>query len=205
MRIIARILSTVLHPLLMPTYGMLLLSHYSWFFIYPGGDRFALILAGLTALFTFAMPVIGIGVLKACGLISSVTLNVREERGLPYVMAIACYCVLGVLLHRMNVPSPIIALIAGSVASLIICIVITRWWKISAHMTGMGGFLGCMVYLAYAYPMLSLPVLSGMILLAGMLASSRIILGRHTFAQTIAGFANGFVCVSAAMVLANLI
>ena len=204
MRLIARILSTVLHPLLMPTYGMALLGHYSLFFYYPGGEKFVWLLTGLTALFTLVLPMAAIGVMKLCGMIEDVALNNRHERPLPYLMAILCYCFLGALFVRMHVPMKITALVAGSVAALLLCIVITRWWKISAHLTGMGGFVGCMTYTAYLFPIMPLTLLCGFFLLAGMLGTSRIVLGRHTFAQTLAGFVNGFLCVWLAMMLAPL-
>jgi membrane-associated phospholipid phosphatase len=79
---------------------------------------------------------------------------------------------------------------------------ITRSWKISIHMVGIGGLLGAVLALTtYHYPMDALILLCSIILIAGGLASARLWLGAHTKGQVYAGFAVGFCSVFLNIVL----
>ena len=79
----------------------------------------------------------------------------------------------------------------------VINIIVNRWWKISAHAAGMGGLVALMFrIIASHYALYNLNVwLSVMIIVAGMVMTSRVYLKRHTLWQVLAGFANGFICV----------
>lgn len=193
MKLIARILSTVLHPLLMPLYGMLLVVFFSYLSFFPWNLKGFLL--GIVALFTLLIPMVSILLLRAMKLIKSVTLFDREDRKLPYLLSISSYILCGILLFRINMPLWLVGFMAGGVLSLIITAIITLRWKISAHLTGIGGLLGCTLILLQSFNMIPLWALMLLILLTGMLGSSRILLGCHTFAQTLAGTVNGFLCV----------
>lgn len=199
MKLIARILSTVLHPLLMPLYGMLLVLFYSYMSFFPW--RFKGITLGIVVLFTLVIPMLSIWLLKFMKLIKSVTLNNRADRKLPYLVSIFSYVACGILFYKMNMPLWLLGFIGGGILSLIIASVITIWWKISAHLTGIGGLTGCALFLTQGFGMLPFGWLIALVLLTGMLGSSRILLGRHTFWQVIAGSVNGFLCIYLAMLL----
>ncbi len=199
MKLIARFFSSVLHPLLMPLYGTFILIHYSYLDVYPASvKRVILYIVGL---FTLVIPLVGIVLLKALKLIEHVSLNRREDRKLPYLITLASYFACGYLLYKLNLPPWVVGFVAGGLLSLIVASVITIWWKISAHMTGMGGFLGAMVFLFHYMNLMPLWLLLTAILLTGLLGTSRIELNRHTFGQVLAGTFNGFVCVYLTMLL----
>lgn len=199
MKLIARFFSSVLHPLLMPLYGTFILIHYSYLDVYPASvKRVILYIVGL---FTLVIPLVGIVLLKALRLIEHVSLNRREDRKLPYLITLASYFACGYLLYKLNLPPWVVGFVAGGLLSLIVASVITIWWKISAHMTGMGGFLGAMVFLFHYMNLMPLWLLLTAILLTGLLGTSRIELNRHTFGQVLAGTFNGFVCVYLTMLL----
>ncbi|MEG1616710.1 MAG: hypothetical protein RR202_06205 [Bacteroidales bacterium] len=199
MKLIARFFSSVLHPLLMPLYGTFILIHYSYLDVYPASvKRVILYIVGL---FTLVIPLVGIVLLKALRLIEHVSLNRREDRKLPYLITLASYFACGYLLYKLNLPPWVVGFVAGGLLSLIVASIITIWWKISAHMTGMGGFLGAMVFLFHYMNLMPLWLLLTAILLTGLLGTSRIELNRHTFGQVLAGTFNGFVCVYLTMLL----
>ncbi|MGL4292660.1 MAG: phosphatase PAP2 family protein [Bacteroidales bacterium] len=193
MKIIARILSTVLHPLLMPLYGMLLVVFFSYMSFFPTSLKGFML--AIVALFTMLVPMLSIALLKFMKVISDVSLNNRADRKIPYLISLGSYLACGILLYRINVPLWLVGFIGGGLASLLIASVITIWWKISAHMTGMAGLTGCALYLSQTFSMMPFWLLPLLILFTGMLGSSRIILNRHTFGQVLAGTANGFLCV----------
>lgn len=183
----------------MPLYGGILIFLYSFLLLYP--IRLKLFVLGVIAVFTMIVPMLGIVLLKTLGLIKTVALNHREDRKLPYLISLLSYFVCGLILIKINLPLWVVGFVAGGLASLLIASVITMKWKISAHLTGMGGLLGCAFYLSQQYAMLPLWMLLLFILLTGALGTSRIYLGRHTFGQVVAGTCNGFLCVYLGMLL----
>lgn len=199
MKVIAKILSSVLHPLLMPTYGMLLVVFYSFMRFFPWNLKGFML--GIVALFTLIIPMGSIFVLYALKLIRSVHLNDRHDRKLPYLISLIAYFFCGVLLFKLNVPLWLLGFLIGGLASLLIASVITIWWKISAHMTGMAGVTACAFYLSQYFDMLPMWLLITTVLCTGMLGSARILLNRHTFGQVLAGALNGFICIYLGMTL----
>ncbi len=93
----------------------------------------------------------------------------------------------------MQMPKWFLMMIAASIAIMLIAILITLIWKISAHMFGIGGIIGGVMSISY-FVERSNPYYLFMILLiiAGMIGTSRLILKRHTLGQVIGGFLLGF-------------
>ena len=89
----------------------------------------------------------------------------------------------------------------GAAITMLVMAVINLWWKISAHMAGIGGVIA-LIYQIHvqglsAFDMLWLLCLA--IIVAGLLGTSRLVLRRHDIWQLLAGVAVGFLCVSTTM------
>lgn len=191
MKSIAHVISTVFQPLLMPTYGVMLLFVYTYFgVIYT--HQFWLILSPIV-LFSFIIPGVLIFMLFRMGVISDLSLTKRHERFYPYLITLLSYTAMMVFYYRMNMPKWFLLMIAASIAIMIIAIIITVWWKISAHMFGIGGLVGGAMSVSY-FVERSNPyyMFMGLFILAGLIGTSRLILKRHTLSQVIAGFLLGF-------------
>ncbi|HCC85056.1 MAG TPA: hypothetical protein DEQ06_00415, partial [Porphyromonadaceae bacterium] len=94
---------------------------------------------------------------------------------------------------RMGMPTWFLMIMAASVAIMVIAILITLTWKISAHMFGVGGLIGGAMAVSYFVEQ-SNPyyMFMGLFIIAGLVGTSRLILRRHTLYQVIAGFLLGF-------------
>lgn len=192
---VASALSIIFSPLLMATYGVALAMVLSFLCFIPTATKLTVILE--TFLATTAIPVIGIFILSRLKVISDPKLNERRDRTLPYLIETACFIGLAVYLNHINAPAWLSLFLIGGAVALVVLTVVNRWWKISGHATGMGGLCALVFYL----------MLSGnsiydlqweflvAVLLAGLVCSSRVILGRHTLGQVTAGFFNGFLWV----------
>ncbi|MBF6596932.1 MAG: hypothetical protein ITF98_09095 [Fermentimonas sp.] len=191
MKSISHVISTVFQPLLMPTYGVMLLFMYTYFGV-AYSNKFWHIVTPIM-LFSFAIPGILIYLLLRIGLISDLSLKVRKERFYPYFITLLSYSAMVVFYYKAQMPTWFITMMAGSIAIMIIAILITLVWKISAHMFGVGGLLGGVMSVCY-YVEHSNPywLFIGLFLLAGSVGTSRLILKRHTLSQVIAGFLLGF-------------
>lgn len=191
MKSISHVISTVFQPLLMPTYGVMLLFMYTYFGV-AYSNRFWHIVTPIM-LFSFVIPGILIYLLLRIGLISDLSLKVRKERFYPYFITLLSYSAMVIFYYKAQMPTWFITMMAGSIAIMIIAILITLVWKISAHMFGVGGLLGGVMSVCY-YVEHSNPywLFIGLFILAGSVGTSRLILKRHTLAQVIAGFLLGF-------------
>ena len=192
---LATLLSTVFHPLLMPTYGIAIALYTSYMRIF--GDRLLGIVIVGVLLTTCILPSLGIYILYKLGHISDFRLHERTERTIPYLINFACYVACYLYLYRFGIPSWIIAFIAGAIVALIISLFINRYWKISAHMVAAGSMVTLVFLMSFYSLMLTpyiLPLQIASVLLAGAIGSSRILLKRHTLGQVGAGFALGILC-----------
>ena len=192
---LATLLSTVFHPLLMPTYGIAIALYTSYMRIF--GDRLLGIVIVGVLLTTCILPSLGIYILYKLGHISDFRLHERTERTIPYLINLACYVACYLYLYRFGIPSWIIAFIAGAIVALIISLFINRYWKISAHMVAAGSMVTLVFLMSFYSLMLTpyiLPLQIASVLLAGAIGSSRILLKRHTLGQVGAGFALGILC-----------
>lgn len=192
---LATLLSTLFHPLLMPTYGIAIALYTSYMRIF--GDRLLGIVIVGVLLTTCILPSLGIYILYKLGHISDFRLHERTERTIPYLINFACYVACYLYLYRFGIPSWIIAFIAGAIVALIISLFINRYWKISAHMVAAGSMVTLVFLMSFYGLMLTpyiLPLQIASVLLAGAIGSSRILLKRHTLGQVGAGFALGILC-----------
>lgn len=192
MKSIAHLISTIFQPLLMPTYGVMLLFVYTYFGV-TYLHQFWLIITPVV-LFSFVIPAILIFMLYKMGIISDLSLKVRRERIYPYMITLLSYSVMIWFYYRMRMPTWFFMIMVSSVAIMIVAIFITLKWKISAHMFGIGGLIGGAMSVSY-FVEHSNPyfMFMGLFIIAGLVGTSRLILKRHTLAQVIAGFLLGLV------------
>ncbi len=191
----ARAFSTILSPLLMPTYGVLLILWTSVLCYLPTGTRMAVlaVILGITCI----LPMVFITVLHNVGFIKDKRLVKQNERLVPYCFGALCY--VGATFYMIHIHSPqwVVMFMIGSTVACVITLLVNQKWKISAHMTGIGGIVA-LIYQIHIQGLGALNtfwLLCVTILLSGILGTSRLILHRHTLWQVLAGFASGFMCV----------
>jgi hypothetical protein len=198
---LARLLSYLLHPLLMPTVSLWLglrLDPHLGYFIAPE-DRWKVLL--MVALMTIAFPLTSALLLLRAGLISSLEMPGRRERIAPYALSLMYYGMTAYLLARTPLHPMAQGLFTGAALALLLTTLITMRWKISAHMVGIGGCLGALVALNQAHALGALLPIGAVIVAAGALGTSRLLTSDHTAGQVYAGAALGFGTVLAAVLL----
>ena len=196
--------SFALQPLLMPTFGIILLvlsplgmyftSIWKWFAV------------GGTFVFTALMPAMPILLMLRSGQIRDLYISKREQRTMPYILSMIAYLFWTIFMWRiLKMPLFLVFMGVGSTLSLVVITLINIRWKISAHLSGIGGLTGAIF--AYAYIMCINPIglMILMILLSGLTAFSRMELKAHTPGQTLAGFTVGFGMVFLPPVIVRLL
>ncbi|OUN79027.1 hypothetical protein B5G09_01425 [Alistipes sp. An54] len=190
-RKIANTLSWVLHPFLLPVYLMAVLLTMTTFAHYSTQMKFYLM--WVVALYAIVIPFLVLGVLHSLGRISSFKVDNRRERWLPLAVGIVCYILCAITFAK--IPSAIFLrkFMVAAACCEAMCLVVSLWWKISLHLTGMGAVVALLVVMNIVGVGNMLIPLMVAILAAGALASARLYLGCHNGAQVLAGFCGGFV------------
>lgn len=189
---LAKTLSYLFHPLLMPTYGFLLIffSHNYISTFTPANLK--LIILAVTFVFTFFLPTLNTLILLKMGRIQSLEMETPKERTVPYISAAMYFFALFYLFHSAEFPSVFCILILGAAVSILLTLLINFKWKISAHAIGVGGIIGATMGISYRLMIDLRLILMLVILLAGFVGFARLKLQAHEPKQVYVGFALGF-------------
>lgn len=193
--VISHILSWGLSPLLMPVYGLLLAFGLSILQLTPMRLRLSIVL--VVAAVNVVLPMLLIFLLKVFGFVTDLGLNNRRERPIPYILMILCYLGSAWFLHAKGAPDWLWLFFVGGATAAFINMVINFKWKISAHAAGIAGLVALILRIqrqGWIEPTLFFWLIL-VIILAGLMGSARVWLGRHTVWQVLAGYAVGFCSV----------
>lgn len=189
---IAKVMSTLFMPLYAPMWVFIGLFLFTYLRLLPWGYKIFII--SIVYVFTVFMPTVGITLFRLFKKWTHLELSHREHRHMPYVVALLSYTACLVIMTRINAAMFFRGVVMAALVSQIICVIINVWWKISTHMVGIGGLVGALnafSILFFYNPVWPFCVL---LLLSGVLGTSRIILRQHSLAQVLTGFGIGYVC-----------
>ncbi|MCX6290666.1 MAG: hypothetical protein NT126_02765 [Bacteroidetes bacterium] len=191
---LAQFFSIVLHPVLMPTYALLLIFRLNTYIAYATSPTSKAALFMVIIFNTLIMPVVISYLLITRGYIRSFEMQKRQERIIPFISNVILLMVAYYMMRQVVLPKIFYFLILGAAASVAIAILVNLKWKISIHMIGIGGITGMLFGMStYLLMDLRIPILVT-ILVAGLLGTARISLGAHHPMQVYAGFFVGFFC-----------
>lgn len=192
--ILSRALSVILHPLFMPTYGM---SMYMAAMRVRTPELPALyIQIGIITTFvlTALIPIILMLILWKRGSISSLHIDNAQERTTPYIYTLICFSFWCYFVGDvLKMPAVWLIVAIGATVALLAVTIINRWWKISAHLTALGGLLGGVMSIALYYSVLPTPLIIGMLIVSLLLMYARLYLNAHTPWQVVCGYLLGIV------------
>lgn len=189
----AKVISVLLHPLLMPTYLflILILEEPFYFMLDSSRLRFVFFIFGLT----FVVPSWFIIILRQIRLISSYTMTTKKERIIPILVIIIIYAVALMLFSfnsDLNYYSNFLKIYFVILTILIECLLITLVYKISIHSFGICGVVGILGYVSYSSGSPSLLFLTLIVsIVAGIVMSARLYLNAHSINEVLLGGAMG--------------
>lgn len=189
-----QIVSDVFGPLSVPTYGMIVAMWLTPLNVLP--ERNKILVTLLIALFTGLLPLLFIAGLIRMGKVSDNSISDRRQRPLPYSVTTVCYIAAALFLGSVRAPLWLQLFFYGAAFATLVALLISFGWKISAHTTALGGFVGLLGWLAIdgLADVNAMMLLSVGVILAGLVGTSRLALGRHTLGQVAAGFILGLIC-----------
>jgi hypothetical protein len=191
---LAKFLSIILHPVLMPSYALFFLLHHSTYFSTTTSMYEKSALYSIVLLNTLFLPVLITYVLIRRGLVHSFEMSRREERVIPYISNAILMVVAYYMMKKLMLPKVFYLMILGASGAVVMAVIINLKWKISIHMIGIGAIVGTFFGLSHFMLVdLRFPILVTLII-AGLLGSARLSLGAHKPMQIYAGFFIGFFC-----------
>jgi len=189
---IARELSLIFNPFIVPTWGFLLLLfspfYFSTFLVFQA----KLFILSIVFVSTFLIPVITMGLIKYFSHYE-INFSNRKDRLLPFLITAVSYYIGYSFLRQMIFFSSFKIFLISAAITILILLLISSKWGISVQTAGIGGLTG--IYLAVCFRLFInafFPVCI-LFLICGMIGTSRLILKRHTPAQVYAGFLLGFI------------
>ena len=193
LRTIALVISVVFQPLLMPSlvFGMVLYAVPESSSI---PDEFKDRIFFLILLSTLLIPMITMIGLRLTGKIKSLHMPELSDRKIPFMITTVYFLMTTWFLFQKSEIDPILwqGMAVISVAVLLLT-AISFFWKMSAHMTGLGGLLSVVFVLGSEFPTFKVlyPLLVALVL-CGLVASSRLLLQAHKPVEVYAGWLMGF-------------
>ena len=203
LRVLAWLISALFHPLFMLSYAYVLLAFFNPYLFgesrferiftleppYPKGAWFISLV-----LFTCIIPLVGVVLMRGLGMVRTLSLETRDERKIPYVLAGLFYMsMVAQNGYNNSMPMEVKIFTLGATIALFVAFFINLFSKISMHTVGVGGFLAMLIIIiGRSYAGASLLFVVG-ILACGLVGTSRLLLGSHKVADIYGGYFVGFI------------
>lgn len=188
----AKVLSVLFTPFYLPILGLLILFIFSYLSLLPLTYKLFLLL--MFYLFTVFLPTALIRFYRRYQGWTLIELGSRERRAIPYVISIFSYLLCYYIMAATHVPHFMGSILIAALVIQVACAIINLFIKISTHTAAIGGVTGAL--LAFSVIFSSNPVwwLCIVLLLAGMVGTSRMILRQHSLRQVVLGYLAGVAC-----------
>lgn len=198
-RKIALALTVAFQPLIIPSLVIALL-----FYVIPESTSVPAANRGSVWLLimetTFLIPMLSVIGMRITSFIPSLRMATKEERVWPFSVTALFYVLTSAFFYFMLNIDPLVVLSLLTITGCVILLtLITFYWRISAHITGLSGLLAIITVLAMKFSAHSLlyPMIAT-VLLCGLVSSARLYLDEHKPTEILGGFVLGFtVCFAA--------
>ena len=183
---LSRAVSAVFHPCLIPIYAVVTVLFTGTVYSYYT----------MRVLYAAFIPMLAYYLFKRLDGLNRVSIDRRRLRMLMLMVGAVCYMLCAVTLLKL--PSLLLfrKLATAAVLCELFCILAVRWWNVSLHLAAIGAVTALFVMLNIVGVMSLFWPMVAAIVVAGLLASSRLCLGRHDGWEVLAGFAGGFLVSS---------
>ncbi len=200
-KIFSGFFSYLFHPVFIPIYvtAFLLYMHPAAFSGFSAGQKRQTIL--IIAFNIVFFPLISVLLLKAVGFIDSLFLRTQKDRIIPYI-ACGIFFFWGYLVFKNQPQYPLLltSYILGIFLASSAALIANIYFKISMHAIGMGGWLGFFLVVVGSNTMLMTWPLCIVILLTGIVCTSRLLSRNHIQKDIYLGLLVGVITQFAASV-----
>jgi len=187
---IATLITVIFHPVLIPTFGFLLLFNSDFYFSMLTWEvkRYVLLIVLFS---TGILPMLSVAIL-AINPKFNINMDKSRDRIMPLLFSSVFYYIGFILLGRMKAYPIFKLFLVASVLVIIVLLVISFRWKISNHMAALGGLTGTIFALSFRSGVNPVYIILLVVLVSGIVGTARMILSKHSIGQLIAGYVLGF-------------
>lgn len=190
---IAKIISVVFHPMLIPSYTILILFNINNYISLLIPFSAKLLILGMVFITTFLFPILFIFIMKRKGIVKTLQMETREERIYPFAVTAIFYFLSYYMLKQLHISDIYYLFLLGATFLIIIALLITFYWKISAHMIGIGGMLGALIGISFRINVDFVFLIALIVLCSGIVGFARLKLNAHKPLQIYSGFLSGVI------------
>lgn len=187
---LAKVISIVFHPVLVPTLGLILLFNSGFYFSMLSWEvkRFVLLVVFLC---TCILPLLLVAIM-ALNSTFDISMPRSRDRILPLLSSSVFYYLGFILLSRLRTFHELRLFLLASILVIVVVLIVSFRWKISNHMAAIGGLAGCVFALSFRAGLNPVYSILLVVLCSGLIGTARLLLNKHNIWQLIAGYGLGF-------------
>jgi hypothetical protein len=200
LRGIANFISYVFHPVFTPVYvtWFLLFVHPYLFAGYSGMEKTTTLIMAMVS-FTF-FPLVTVLLLKGLKFIDSIYLRTQKDRVIPFVACMIWYFWIAYVWYNYgktrggkDMPVEAIQFAAATFMSTVLGLMVNIKMKVSLHAISAGVVVAFFLFMAFTQPLHFGVWISIVLLVAGLICTSRFIVSDHTPKEVYVGLLTGMV------------
>lgn len=191
-RLIAKVISYIFHPLFIPVYiAWFLISVQPYLFASFTPAEKLLAIIRFFIMYSF-FPLVTVLLAKGLGFLDSIYLKTQKERIIPYIACGVYYFWMSyVLRHQPEFSKEVVQLSMAIFIASSLGLLVNIVMKVSMHTMSMGIMLAFMALLAFTQPGSYSVYISIAFLIAGLVCTSRFIVSDHTPTEIYTGLLVG--------------
>jgi hypothetical protein len=197
---LAKIITIIFHPLLMPLYGMIIIFAAPTLLGYLPFNIMKLLFL-IILVNNVLLPISLLPFFVHQHIISSYSINERKERNIPLIISTVLYGTSSYIIFRFPIHVFLKSFIFATAFLSLIVTVINFRWKISLHSVGSGALIALVLILSVKMLTPLQWYLIAAFIAAGLTLSSRLELNLHSPQQVWVGLLTGFFGLTLFMVI----
>jgi len=198
--LLAKVVSLLFHPLLIPLYSLLVIFYAPTILAYlPSAIK--KILFFIILINNVFVPLSLMPYFRYRNIITSWTVRERKERILPLIVTSILYSATAYVIYRFKIPGFIKSFIIVSAVLVITITILNFWWKVSVHSAGAGAVTALIAVLSILMQADLIILLVTAILISGLVMTARLYLNSHKPAEVWFGFFLGIAVTSFSLLI----
>jgi hypothetical protein len=187
----SRILSYILHPLLIPVLASsaLMLRPDLYTIVLPTPLKLWFI--GIVGIFTVIVPATSVFLLMKLNMIDSIELNRRTERTIPLLISSISFMALLYILMTSGMPPVFLYMLYSATFALLAGLLINMVYKISLHTLGWAAMAASLTSISLRMGVPMLMLITGAWIISGVVGYARLKQNAHNQTQVYLGYVAG--------------
>ena len=194
----AQAISVLFSPFYFPVVAFVALFLFSYLNVLP--VTYKVLFVAIVWLFTIGIQRLCILLYRKVNGWTRHQIGRRENRYVPYLFSICSYAALLYFMKLLHLPHFTLGIIAGALLIQILGTLLNPWIKMCPHSAAAGGVIGALIAFSLIFMFNPVGWLCLVVLLNGLVGTSRLILRQQTFMEistgTIVGILCGFFCIA---------